>query len=106
MKVCSVPGCPILHKMRGHRCPKHAAAHERERGTRQQRGYGAGHQRLRVEWEPRVATGTVPCARCGELIAAGERWDLGHDDHDRTKYRGPEHADRCNRAAAGRSSHH
>jgi hypothetical protein len=27
---------------------------------------------------------------------------LGHDDHDRSIYRGPEHAGRCNRAAAAR----
>ena len=26
-------------------------------------------------------------------------WDLGHDDYDRSIYRGPEHA-RCNRSAA------
>jgi hypothetical protein len=35
---------------------------------------------------------------------ADEPWDLGHDDHDRSITRGPEHRDRCNRAAAGRSS--
>jgi len=63
------------------------------------RGYGHEHQQRRERLAPKVATGTVRCARCGELIAAGERWDLGHDDHDRSRYTGPEHA-RCNRATA------
>jgi hypothetical protein len=67
------------------------------RRTTTQRGYGAQHQRLRRIWAPRVAGGQVPCARCGMLIAAGELWDLGHDDHNRDRYTGPEHA-RCNRA--------
>lgn len=60
--------------------------------------YGHAHRRLRAQLAPLVATGTVTCWRCGDLIAAGERWDLGHAD-DGT-YRGPEHAGRCNRSAA------
>jgi hypothetical protein len=28
---------------------------------------------------------------CGERIAAGEPWDLGHVDGDRSRYAGPEH---------------
>jgi hypothetical protein len=39
----------------------------------------------------------VRCARRGELIEPGEKWDLGHDDLDPTLYSGPEHV-RCNRA--------
>lgn len=74
------------------------------RKTTTRRGYGSRHQHLRKHWAPRVATGTVVCWRCGNLIARGAAWDLGHDDHDRTKYRGPEHA-ACNRAAAGRAAH-
>ena len=89
----------------GSRCPTHAAAKARARtagrGTTVQRGYGPEHKALRAEWAPQVATGQVACARCGDLIAAGEAWDLGHTD-DRTGYRGPEHARQCNRAAAGR----
>ena len=52
-----------------------------------------------------VSRGQVPCARCGLLIEPGEQWDLGHDDNDRTKYNGPEHANRCNRSAGGRKAH-
>ena len=61
-------------------------------GTTNQRGYGADHQRLRKRLEPTVAAGQANCWRCGQPIFPGQPWDLGHDDHDRTKYRGPEHA--------------
>jgi hypothetical protein len=83
-----------------------------KRPSADRRGYGAAHRRLRKEWAPRVATGTVRCAR-GErcrradengvagLIDPADSWDLGHDDRDRSRYTGPEHAD-CNRATKGR----
>lgn len=63
------------------------------------RDYGYGHQQVRARLAPIVATGTARCARCGELIAPGAAWDLGHDDWDRTRYSGPEHR-KCNRATA------
>ena len=63
------------------------------------RGYGRQHQLLRAAWAPRVASGAVPCRRCGELIPAGSAWDLGHDDFDRGLPSAPEHAS-CNRRAA------
>src|SRR4051812_32548558 len=66
-----------------------------------QRGYGAVHQERRRQVAPIVESGRAVCVRCGEPIDPGERWDLGHDDIDRTRYTGPEHA-RCNRATAAR----
>jgi hypothetical protein len=48
-----------------------------------------------------VATGQIRCVRCGEVIASGEAWDLGHVDGDKTRYAGPEHRG-CNRATSGR----
>jgi hypothetical protein len=70
------------------------------------RGYGRAHRKLRADWQRRMDEGeTVNCWRCGEPIEPGEAWDLGHDDDDRTLYRGPEHAGRCNRSAAGRRGH-
>lgn len=66
-------------------------------GDTTRRGYGTTHQRTRAHWKPIVATGTVACWRCGELIAKGAPWQLGHDDARRT--RGPEHQ-LCNLQAA------
>jgi hypothetical protein len=73
------------------------------------RGYGAKHQAERKRWTPRVKAGLVNCWRCGRPILPGQPWDLGHDDHDRSVYRGPEHRGReCpkggNRATKGRNN--
>jgi hypothetical protein len=76
-----------------------------------QRGYGAWHQRLRLRWAPRVAAGVVDCsaplclaeqAGSGRRINPGEPWDLGHDETDRRRYAGPQHA-ACNRGAPRRT---
>ena len=72
-------------------------AKRRIRAKTSRRGYGARHQRLRRQLEPLVRAGLVNCARCGERILPGASWDLGHDDVDRSRYRGAEHV-RCNRA--------
>jgi hypothetical protein len=65
------------------------------------RGYGSQHQKLRAQIARLVAAGTAVCWRCGRAIEPWMSWDLGHDDYDRSIYRGPEHQ-RCNRAAAAR----
>jgi hypothetical protein len=65
------------------------------------RGYGWQHQKIRQQWAPLVAAGQVNCARCGRPIPPGTAWDLGHDDHDRSRYTGPEHMT-CNRTAGAR----
>lgn len=76
--------------------------HRTPRGTSTQRGYGARHQALRAHWAPQVAAGRVTCWRCSQPIGPREEWDLGHDDNDRRRYRGPEHQ-ACNRGASRRS---
>jgi len=63
------------------------------------KGYGAGHQRLRRTWAVQVAAGGVDCAKCGQPIRPGQRWDLGHQPGTKAAYRGPEHAT-CNRSTA------
>jgi hypothetical protein len=104
MRVCAVLGCPELFpKSEGNKCREHRREHERARGTRQQRGYDASHDRLRAEWAPKVKTGRVACARCQKRIQPGERWHLDHTD-DRTGYLGPSH-ERCNTSAGGRAAH-
>lgn len=102
--ISARPGCPDAAET-GSLCPAHKAEAELARGNSSQRGYGSAHQQFRREWVPKVRTGSVICARCGESIQPGERWDLGYDDNDRSKYNGPEHANRYNRAPAGRKAH-
>lgn len=61
------------------------------------RGYGWQHQQLRAKLKRTVDAGHAVCWRCSRPIIPGTPWHLGHDDHDRRLYRGPEHA-RCNTA--------
>lgn len=68
------------------------------------RGYGAQHQGKRAALAPTVDAGLAVCWRCGRPITPGTPWDLGHDDTDRTVYRGPEHRGPCNRAAGARKA--
>lgn len=76
-----------------------------ERANTTARGYGSAHQRARKKWAVLVEAGEVCCWRCGRLIVPGTAWDMGHDDDDRSLPALPEHAYRCNRAAAGRKAH-
>jgi hypothetical protein len=91
---CAEPGCPELTTTT--RCPTHTRQADAARGTTTARGYGNQHQAARRRWAPRVATGTIRCARCGQRIRPGQPWDLDHTD-DRRGYRGPSHLS-CNRA--------
>jgi hypothetical protein len=75
--------------------------HVKRRRSTQERGYGVGHQGRRRVLAPFVNAGLATCVRCGEPIAAGEDWHLGHDDYDRTRWKGPEHV-RCNCGAPNR----
>ena len=101
-RICPKPGCPNIAA--GRYCPQHNREYEQARGTKAERGYDARFRETRRAIAPRVAAGLVDCWRCGERIGPGEPFDLGHDDHDRSIIRGPEHP-RCNRSAAGRSAH-
>jgi hypothetical protein len=78
-------------------CRYRPTRNDKRRGTTSERGYGREHVRLRAWWKVKVDRGSVSCARCGLPITPGTPWDLGHDDDDRSRYTGPEHA-RCNRA--------
>lgn len=103
MRVCAEPGCPTLTRTR--RCTTHTAQAEAARGTRQQRGYDAEHMALRAQWQRVLDTRAVDCWRCGLPIPRGSTtWHLGHDDHDRSIHRGPEH-ETCNTSEGGKASH-
>lgn len=102
-RICPKARCPRVAD--GRYCPEHNREYEAKRGTAHQRGYTSQHQRLRASFTPLVEAGRIDCWRCGQPIEPGQAWDLGHDDEDRTKYQGPEHANQCNRSAAGRRAH-
>lgn len=103
LTVCIETGCPNLTDKR--RCPAHARAADQARGKR---AHGSGtdwqHTKLRRSWQRRMDAGeAVDCWRCGRPIDRTD-WHLGHDDHDRRQYRGPEHP-HCNLSAAGKAAH-
>lgn len=81
--------CPTILTQGERRCPRHAKAYEQRRGTRQERGYDARHDRLRAQWQGRIDRGEhVVCATCPTVIT-GRDWQLGHTE-DRTGYLGPQ----------------
>ena len=97
--LCSTPKCPVIIPKAG-KCDKHRQEADKARGNRYERGYGLAHDKLRAQWAPQVATGTVKCARCHNLIEPGTPWALDHAD-DRASYLGPSHA-HCNNSAGGK----
>lgn len=103
LRVCLETGCPVLIDAgtRGGRCLDHARARERQRGSASARGYGTVHRKLRARYQRRMDAGErFACWRCGCDINP-RAWQLGHDDLDRTLWRGPE-CPPCNLATAGR----
>jgi hypothetical protein len=79
------------------------AAPRRQHGTTAQRGYGNLHRRTRLAYLAHLRDNPgLPCWRCGQPMYYEDRanLDLGHDDNNRSVYRGLEHAGRCNRSAA------
>lgn len=98
-KPCAESGCPTITDRT--RCPQHRRAQDKARGSREDRGYGKGHQAIRADYQVRMDAGhRYQCWRCGVPIDPSH-WHLGHDDHDRSRYRGPECVP-CNTATKGR----
>ena len=100
-RICPKPGCP--KPASGRYCDKHNREYERARGTREQRGYGVEHKKLRRQLAAKVQAGGIRCGICGKPIPPGSVWHLDHTE-DRTDYRGPAHAS-CNTADGGRRAH-
>lgn len=71
-------------------------------GTTTERGYGAQHQAKRRDYQKVVDAGAAECWRCTKPINPGDDWQLGHDDDDRSKYKGIECV-KCNESAGGRN---
>jgi hypothetical protein len=65
-----------------------SAARKKRQVSRHARGYTNAHVARRRQLEPLVATGTVSCCRCSQLIEPGQAWHLDHRD-DRRGYLGP-----------------
>lgn len=104
-RVCSTPGCPTLipSGTRGGRCDTHRRAADKARGSREARGYGADHRRLRAAIVARIDAGQiVRCIHCGVRLTA-ETLHLDHSD-DRKTYRGAS-CSFCNQSIAGKKSH-
>jgi hypothetical protein len=96
-RVCPVDGRTFVPKNGQHRfCTPicRARYHARLRSVTAPAKYGSAHQKLRRMLAREVETGSVPCAKCGRLIAPWEDWDLGHNSAG--GYAGSEHAG-CNR---------
>jgi hypothetical protein len=105
-RVCATPGCPTLVKQgaRNGRCPACERAADRERGTRQQRGYDAAYDAIGRDYQRRMDDGErFICWRCRDPLGTrrGIDWHLGHDDRDRSVIRGPE-CPSCNLSTSSR----
>ena len=104
LRRCPATRCPNLIEAGDRYCPDHSRDYEARRGTRQARGYGTPHSRLRQQWQARMDAGErVACARCGLPVDPRQPWALDHAD-DRKSYLGPSHK-RCNDSAGGQRAH-
>lgn len=68
--------CPALAAPEGNRCEPHQQDYERRRGTRQQRGYDARHERIRARLLPK-AYGRL-CPLCSEVMDHEQDLHLDH----------------------------
>jgi hypothetical protein len=66
--------CSRLTDRTDSRCPACAAARERARGTRQQRGLGSDYDRAREQ----ALTGATHCATCGQAFTLDNPATGGH----------------------------
>lgn len=105
LRVCTTPGCGTLHDQGG-RCTECRRTADRERGSRQERGYDAEHERTKTRLLP-AAIGK-PCPRCGNPMLSTDDLELGHtiDRALDPSARGDriEHSS-CNRRAGGQLVH-
>lgn len=90
------------------RCATCERIRDKARGTRQERGYDAQHDRLRADYQSRMDRGEgFECWRCAATSTPHRvdtsDWQLGHCDDDRTKYHGPE-CPSGNQATSGRAA--
>ena len=105
-RICICTGCPACTgkphtydkttspgKQRCRPCQQKADA----RPNTTARGYGSQHQQLRAQLLDAFVP-VQPCWRCGRPIARKADAQLGHDDNNRTRYRGLEHT-KCNEGA-------
>jgi hypothetical protein len=103
-KVCL--DCPNIGPWKRGRCTTCERVKDQARGTRAERGYDAAHIRESNQWRAKVRAGElVTCWRCGQPITDPTDLHLGHDDHDRSITRGPEHGRACNLRAAAQARH-
>lgn len=100
---CPATRCPNIITTNARYCPQHARDYNTQRGTPTTRGYGPHHRKLRAQWQTRINQGEhITCWRCHTPIT-GTHWHLGHHDHDRETYNGPECVN-CNTTAGGQQS--
>lgn len=105
-RVCREKGCPALVDATAYRgrCVRHQQAYEAQRGTRQQRGYDADHERARSEIVAHMNAGEIILCWSCEKPLTPSTLRLDHTA-DRTGYRGPA-CDLCNSRIAGQAAHY